>query len=183
MNQVIQTIKSRRSIRHYKEEQIKQQELDAIIEAGIYAPSAGNDQSWHFTVVQNKELLEHINQITRELMIVSNIKFVREMGNKPNFYVTYHAPTLIIVSGRGDAFAWETDCAAAIENMLIAAQSLGIGSVWLGLLRQYLKLEDEIKKFKIPKGYKPFYGFVLGYPEGNIPAAPERERDVVNYII
>ena len=61
MNNVLETIKNRRSIRNYKAEQISQEELDLIIEAGIYAPTAGNEQPWHFTIVQNPDALKHIN--------------------------------------------------------------------------------------------------------------------------
>lgn len=182
MNEFIQTIKSRRSVRNYKPEQIKQHELDMIIEAGIYAPSAGNDQPWHFTVVQNRELLDHINKKTRELMVLSDDEWIRNMGKSPDFLVTYNAPTLIIVSGRENAYDYKTDCAAAIENMLIAAHTLNIGSVWLGLVRRYLGLRDEMNKLAIPEGYVPFYGFVLGYPEGLPPAAPERNRNIINYV-
>jgi len=182
MNEVLNVIKSRRSVRSYKQEQISQESLDAIIEAGIYAPTAHNDQPWHFTVIQNQEMLQHINEIAKEEMKKSDIEWIQKTGSNPDLTLTYHAPTLIIVSGRKDAIAWTADCAAAIQNMLIAAESLNIGSVWLGLLRYFFMKEEEVQKLGIPEGYEPYYGVVFGYKEKEHAVAPKRNMDVVNYI-
>ncbi len=182
MNEVLKVIKNRRSVRKYKAEQINQESIEAIIEAGIYAPTAHNDQPWHFTVVQNHELLEHINEIAKGDMEKSDVEWIHKMGSNPNFHLTYHAPTLIIVSGRKDGMAWTADCSAAIQNMLIAAESMDIGSVWLGLLRFYFDHEDEVKKLGIPEGYQPYYGVAFGYKEKDQLNAPKRNMDVVNYI-
>lgn len=183
MNEVLKVIKSRRSVRNYKQEQISQKSLDLIIEAGVYAPSAHNEQPWHFTIIQNQQMLQHINEIVSELMTKSDIKWIQKMGSNPAFKVTYNAPTLIIVSGRKDAMAWSADCSAAIQNMLIAAESLNIGSVWLGLLRFFFQQEGEVNKLGIPEGYAPYYGVALGFKEvEKEQAAPKRSLDVVNYI-
>jgi nitroreductase len=181
MNEVLKVIKSRRSIRNYRQEQISQESLDSIIEAGTYAPTAHNDQPWHFTIIQNQDILHHINKTTKEAMTKSEVEWVRKMGSKPDFQLTYDAPTLIIVSGRKDAMAWSADCAAAIQNMLLAAESLNIGSVWLGLLRFFFEKDEEVNKLEIPEGYEPYYGVALGY-KGKEYAAPKRNLNVVNYI-
>ncbi|MDF2942218.1 MAG: nitroreductase [Herbinix sp.] len=181
MNEILKVIKSRRSVRSYKQEQISQESLDAIIEAGIYAPTAHNDQPWHFTIIQNQDMLQQINVITKEEMANSDIEWIKKMGSNPNFHLTYHAPTLIIVSGRKDAIAWTADCAAAIQNMLLAAESLNIGSVWLGLLKFYFDKEEGVQKLGIPEGYEPYYGVAFGFKEKE-QAAPKRNLDVVNYI-
>jgi nitroreductase len=183
MNEVLKVIKSRRSVRNYKNEQISQESLDSIIEAGVYAPTAHNEQPWHFTIIQNQEMLQHINKKSRELMAESDVEWIRKMGSKPDYQVTYNAPTLIIVSGRKDAMAWSTDCAAAIQNMLIAAESLNIGSVWLGLLRFFFHQEGEVNKLGIPEGYQPYYGVSFGFKaKEKEQSAPKRNFDVVNYI-
>ena len=183
MNEVLTAIKSRRSVRNYKQEQISDENLQLIIEAGIYAPTAHNEQPWHFTVIQNKEMLQDINEKVSTAMSISDVEWIRKMASNPAFKVTYNAPTLIIVSGRKDGMAWNVDCAAAIQNMLIAAESLGIGSVWLGLLRFFFQQEDEVSKLGIPEGYQPFYGVALGYKaKAKEQSAPKRNFDVVNYI-
>ncbi len=183
MNEVLSTIKNRRSVRKYKSEQISEEDLKLILEAGIYAPSAHNQQTWHFTVIQSPELLRNINNIVREGMANSEVEWIHKMGSNPDFQVTYDAPTLIVVSGKADGIAWQTDCSAAIQNMLLAAESLGIGSVWLGLLRFYFNNEQELPGLGIPEGYVPHYGVSFGYNanEKKLPA-PRRNLEVVNYI-
>jgi nitroreductase len=184
MNAVIDAIKSRRSIRKYRSGQIAKEALDQIIEAGIYAPTAENEQPWHFTVVQNKELLDYISMKSKAAMAASDVEWMQRMGGDPGFHLSYHAPVMIVVSGRKDAIAWETDCSAAIENMLLAAESLDIGSVWLGLVRHYFRNEEDVRKLRIPEGYEPFYGVAFGYKaDETTPAAPKRNADVVDYII
>lgn len=183
MNDVLKTIKSRRSVREYSPEQLSQEHLDLIIEAGIYAPSAINEQPWHFTVIQNQELLSRINDTVKEQMTKSSVEWMRNNASNPDFKVTYNAPTLIIISGSEKGVAWQADCAFAMENMMLAAESLGIGSVCLGLVRFFLEQQDEVEKLGIPQDYKPFYGMAFGYKANdNVMEAPKRNRDVVNYI-
>ena len=158
MNEVLKTIKNRRSVREYLPTQLKQEDLDSIIEAAIYAPTAHNDQPWHFTVIQNKELICYISDKSKELLAKSEIEWMRNMGTNPKINLLYNAPTLIIVSGNKTAVSPEVDCSAAIQNMVLAAESLNIGSVWVGLIRAFFTLEDEVKKLGIPKGYEPYYG-------------------------
>lgn len=183
MNDVIKAIKSRRSVRKYKQDQISEESLKSIIEAGIYAPTAHNDQPWHFTVIQNADLLKEINRSVKDAMAQSDIDWIQKMGSNPNFQVTFNAPTLIVVSGRKDGMAWEADCAAAIQNMLIAAESMDIGSVWLGLVKFFFKEEGAMDKLGIPDNYQPYYGVALGYKaiEKEL-TAPKRNLDVVTYI-
>lgn len=183
MNDILKVIKSRRSTRAFLPQQIQPEALDRILEAAIHAPSGHNTQPWHFTVVQNREIINHINTVAKEVMAASDIDWIKNAGLNANLDITYQAPTLIIISGRKDAISWRTDCAAAIQNMLIAAESLDIGSVWLGFATFCFHKEGETEKIGIPEGYEPFYGVALGYklPDA-APAAPKRNYDVVNYI-
>jgi len=183
MNEVLKTIKSRRSVRAYKPEQIKDEELSLIIEAGIYAPTGHNDQPWHFTVIQDRELIRDINIKCKLKMAESNIEWARNIAANPNSDITYNAPCLIIVSGRKTGVSWQIDCSAAVENMLLAAESLNIGSVWLGLVRFYFSYDGAAKSLGIPEGYEPYFAAAFGYKknDGEQPA-PERDYDVVNYI-
>jgi nitroreductase len=183
MNEVLNAIKTRRSVRSYTDRQLSQEDLDQIIEAGTYAPTAHNEQAWHFTVIQNKEFIDHIVSVSNAIMATSENEWVRSMGSNPKFRVTYEAPTVIIVSAKKDAMGFAEDCSAAIQNMMLAAHSLGICSVWIGLLRFYLSVEEEVKKLNLPEGYVPFHGVAFGY-NGNkeMPPIPVRKTDVVNYI-
>lgn len=182
MNEVIENIKKRRSIRKYLPDQIKESELDAIIEAGIYAPSAHNDQSWHFTVIQNKELIDFISDKTKKSMASSEVEWIAKMGKNEKLHIFYNAPTVIIVSGRDEAYSSLIDCSAATENMILAAESLNIGSCWNGLAKFFFGQQSEMGKLNIPEGYIPFYAVTFGYKQVTPSRAIERKVNVVNYI-
>lgn len=183
MNEVLKVIKNRRSIRSYKPEQIEEEELDLILEAGTYAPSGHNSQPWHFTVIQNHEFIDHINDVARKNMALSDVDWIKDLGSKPDYRVTYNAPTLVIISGDTNVKTWKADCAVAIQNMLLAAESLNIGSVWLGLVRFWFMELDEVKKLGIPEGYEIYYGVSLGYKKlRRAPPPPARKEDIMKYI-
>jgi nitroreductase len=184
MNEVLKAIKNRRSVRVYRSEQLRPVDLDQILEAGIYAPSGHNTQPWHFTVIQNRAVMSHINDLSKKVMAARPVEWIQKLGANPEFDLTYHAPTLIIVSGRTDAITWKTDCDAAMQNMMLAAESLNIGSVWLGFATFGLRNNPaECRALGIPEGYEAHYGMALGYKTTDTPiAAPERNKNVVNYI-
>ncbi len=184
-NETLKIIKQRRSIRSFKAEQIKEGELQAIIEAGQYAPNAGNE-AWHFTVIQNKELLNRLNLAAKEAAKQMHMEHLRELGNDEGFDCLYNAPTLIIVSGNEKVpIPLEADCAAATQNLLLAAESIGLGSCWIFfvLLAFSSPQGSELRKeLKIPKGYKPYYAAVIGYKQDTSINIPERKSNLITYI-
>ena len=180
-NEVLKAIQNRRSTRKYKEEQITEEELQAILEAGIQAPTAINAQPWHFTVIQNKEMINYISDKSKEVMLASGNERLVNIG-KSSTNIFYNPPTVIIVSTKEDVASGPVDCSAAIENMLIAAESMGLGSVWIGLAGFFFSLEEEVKKLNLPDGSKPFYAVSFGYKETNTVGPSKRNKDVVNYI-
>lgn len=185
MNLVLETIRSRRSIRQFKPDRLKDADIKAIIEAGCYAPSAMNGQSWHFTVIQDQELLDRMSIQVRDLYKDIDSPRIRERLKDPNWKAFYRAPVMVVVSGNKEASFHQTDCAAATQNMLLAAASLGIGSCWIGIIAQLLDSpegEKFARELKIPEGYKPLYAVALGYPEGERPQAAPRKEDAVRYI-
>ena len=185
MNETINTILSRRSIRNYSTEQVKQNDLDLIVKAGLYAPSGHNQQSWHFTVVQDKELIDSLSNATKEEMAKTDNEFLQEKASDANFHLFYHSPTIIVISGENAAIVPNIDCAAAAQNMLIAAESINIGTCWIGLLA-YLFRSDRIAEFTkllgIPEGYTPYYAITVGYKNIEKQEAFPRRENTVNYI-
>lgn len=185
MNETLQTIRNRRSIRAFKSEQIKEEELKEIIDAAIYAPSASNKQPWHFTVVQNKDILDLLNKSFKELARKSDNDYIKRVGDNENFHVFYNAPTVIIVSGDEKNHYAAVDCAAAVENMLLAAEAQDIGGCWIGFIAYVFNSEkgrEFSKKLGIPEGYKQIHALALGYKKVNRTIAPARKENSVNYI-
>lgn len=185
MNEVIKNILNRRSVRVYSDEQIKQEDLDAILNAGLYAPSGCNLQPWHFTVVQNKELLDILSIESKKEFVNSDNEMFREMAKNEKYHIFYNAPAAIIISGEKSALTCREDCAAATQNMLLAAESLGIGACWVGLiifLFQSKRAAEFSEKLEIPEGYKPLYAISLGYKKIPNPKPPKRRENTVSYI-
>ncbi|ROR25853.1 nitroreductase [Mobilisporobacter senegalensis] len=185
MNETIMNIKKRRSTRVFLPEQIPAEELDIIIDAGLSAPSGHNRQSWHFTVVQNKELLNELSNETKQVGKNIDDAFVQQLANNEKFHVFYDAPTVVVVSGDINGFMPETDCAAATQNMLIAAESLGVASCWVGYIT-YLLSSDKGKEYKrqlgIPADHIPYYAVALGKSRTNRGNAPVKRENTVNFI-
>lgn len=180
-NEVLKVINSRRSIRKYKAEQIKDGELQTLLDAAIQAPSANNIQPWHFTVIQNKEMINEMSDKIKSEMIKSDNKQLVKMSKNMES-VFYQAPTIIIVSGKESVQSALVDCSAAIENILLAAESIGLGTVWIGLARFLFKLEKEVEKLNLPTNYQPFYAVAVGYKDIEVSGPSPRKEDVINYI-
>jgi nitroreductase len=185
INETLKIIKQRRSIRSYKPEQIKEEELQAILQAGMYAPNAG-DQAWHFTAIQNKNLLDRLNSAAKEAALSMNIEGLRELGGNADFNCLYNAPTLILVSADTNSMIpLDADCNAAAENMLIAAESMNIGSCWIFfvlLAFNSAKGGELLSELKIPRGYKPCNAAVFGYKNTPDIVPPERKSGIVTII-
>jgi nitroreductase len=185
VSDTLKTIKTRRSIRSFKEEQIKDNELQSVLEAGMCAPSAGNQQVWHFTVIQNKELLDWLSRTAKEGAKQLDNEHIRKMAENEKFNVFHGAPTCILVSGNEQAMAIESDCAAANQNMLLAAEAIGLGACWINFVLfafQSLNGKEYCKELGIPDGYKPYCSTVLGYKKVEAVNAPARKTNLVNYI-
>ncbi len=185
MNEILRVIKNRRSIRQFKTEQIKKEDLETILEMAVYAPSAGNRQPWHFTVIQRKELIDELSEAAKEMLKKDGQSPYSRMAENESFHIYYHAPTVIIVSGSLQGGFAQADCAAATQNILLAAEALGLGSCWVNLVMPAFKGEpgeELIKKLGIPEGYRPLYSIALGYKGTTASPAPPRRRDCFNCI-
>ena len=114
MNDTISTILKRRSIRVYKPDQVDDETLELILEAGRYAPSAMNQQPWHFTIVRDRSLLEKLETSCKTVFLESDVEALREVARRDDFSVFYHAPMLVIVTGDTNALAPQYDCTLAM---------------------------------------------------------------------
>ena len=185
MNETLKVINNRRSIRKYQAKQIPDSALKAILEAAILAPSAINQQKWHFTVIQNKNMLDRMVATIKENIMKSDNEFLKERASDHGYHTFYHAPTVILISGAEKSIFIEIDCGAAAENIALAAASLNIGSCLLtspGMLFVSAKGKEFKKALGIPEGYNHVCSVALGYIDGDNPAPPPKNKDVVNYI-
>ncbi|MDL2225886.1 nitroreductase family protein [Eubacteriales bacterium OttesenSCG-928-M02] len=157
---VMTAIETRRSIRKYKEEQVPRALLEKVLHAAVCSPSGNNKQSWRFIATQDRALIGEINEA---------IKVVKG-GDNP----FYGAPTLIIACGETGKAG--TDAILAVENMCLAAHSLGLGSCIIGMKTADMeeRYGDLLSRLRIPEGYDGKLMLILGYAD----EAPEmKERD------
>jgi len=98
MNETIKVIKNRRSIRKFKEKQITDSEVQEILDCALHAPNVGNQQKWHFTVIQNKDMLERMERILKENMMNSGVDFLAKLASDPNIRIFGNAPTGILIT-------------------------------------------------------------------------------------
>ena len=189
MNETLKIIQTRRSTRKFLTDDLPENAIDAIIEAGQYAPSAKNEQAWHFTVIKSRSLLNLLNEACKSFFLSTNNELFQQRLNGSDvksFDLFYHAPVLIAVSGDAKAQEPLIDCSMAIENMLLAAESLEIGSCWVHAIT-YLSRTTEGKELLIrenilPAGYELAGTCAFGYkaeePKNPLP----RKTDTVTWL-
>jgi nitroreductase len=178
MNETLQIIARRRSVRRFAPEQIDPAALQSIIDDGLQAPSGHNDQSCFLAVIQNRAVIQELSDGSKREMLKLPIDWMVQAGQNEKFHIYYNAPTVIIVAGRTDAITPEADVSAAIENMLLAAASLGIGACWIGFTPYHFSSQDKCRQIGIPDGYKVHYGVSLGYmAEGYVPKPPVKKYE------
>lgn len=184
-NEVLNNIHARRSTRNFQERQIDPEHLEALLDAAIWAPSGGNNQTWLFTAIQNKEILLKLNELVREGFQhwVPDDDYPGKLGAKTgsqregySFY--YHAPTLIIASNRPNYENAMADCALGLENLFLAAQSLGLGSCYINQLH-WLRNDSGVRNFLfeqgIPKEHTICSAAAIGYIGKESTPPPRKE--------
>lgn len=184
MNKIIETIKNRRSTRKFTKEVVDRNSLESIIEAGTWAPSGVNKQSWHFTVVQDQNLLKQLNIASKEAALSSQFDYIRNLGSKDDYDSFYGAGTVIIVSSTQDSLSPIMDISAATQNMLLAAESLGFGTCWVGMISvlfQNMPNHNIIKSLNLPEGVTPSHAIIIGYKDATSSPTTRREN-VVQYL-
>ena len=162
----LEAIASRKSTRAYTSQAVSEEALEAILKAGSAAPVAmAKYDSLHITVIQNASLLHRINEMTSEM-------FSKRLGVKKN--TDFGATTMILVSTQAGQLPPEMEFANAgivVENMILAATSLGIDSVILGGAPAVIAGDDAlVEELGIPQGFRPVLGALLGYAATNEPA-------------
>lgn len=168
--EALKVLRERRSIRKYKAEQITDQELDAVLEAGTYAPSGKNSQPCIIVAVQNKDDLATLRKLNAKVW-----------GRDVDPY--YASPTILIVLADSSVPTYQQDGCAVTTYLLAAAHAAGLGSCWINRERQMFEMEEGkalLKKWGIPEGYVGISGCSLGYIDGENPqAAPRKAKAIV----
>lgn len=187
MNQVIENIMMRRSVRDYDPKPVSKDALAGIIDAGNMAPSGCNAQGWRFVVITDKAFREKMARLAlpqyKKWMEKSgqSLKEMREdIDARTGDPVYYNAPVILFVIGSG--MTADLDSPMVCQNMMLAARSMGIGSCWV-YFGQLILDDAEIRRALELKQDEKVYGpILLGYPKGVFPEPPPKKIPVVKWI-
>lgn len=172
MNKTVSDLINRRSIRRYKPEQITRDELDTVLEAGKYAPTAKNLQSPIIVALQNKEDIAVLSKLNAAVMGSSADPF-------------YGAPTVLVVLADAANPNAVADGSLVMGNLMNAAYALGLGSCWINRAREVFAADEGkalLKKWGIEGDYIGVGNCILGYPDEE-PTAKPRKENYVYYVL
>jgi nitroreductase len=164
---VLEAIHTRRSIRKYENKPVPQELIKEILAAAMSAPSAGNAQPWHFVIITDREILDKVPNINPYAAMAKN------------------APASILVCGdlSLEKFPgnWPLDCAAAVQNLLLASHARGLGAVWTGIYPDKDRMEGFRRLLDLPEGVFPYTLVPLGYPAQKLPLEDRYNKARVHY--
>ena len=174
MNEVLENIKNRRSVRKYKAEQVPQELLDEIIKAGLYAASGRGQQNHIMIQVTDKKLRDEIAEKNCEIG-----------GWDKGFDPFYGAPAMIIVLAKQDWGNRVYDGSLVMGNLMLAAHALGLGSCWIHRAKEEFETDwgkSLLKKLGVEGQYEGIGHCAIGYVEGEYPPEPARKAGRVFYV-
>ncbi len=164
-----ETILTRRSVRKYLPQQVSDAHLDAVLEAGLYAPTAKNNQKPIMVAVRDKETRDLLSKMNASVMGVDMDPF-------------YGAPCVIVVLADPGFPTWIDDGSLVLGNLLNAAHALGLGSCWINRARECFDTpegKELLKKWGIPESYRGVGNCILGYPAETPAAKPRLDGRIV----
>ena len=168
-NPVLENLKSRRAVRKYLPKQVEQEKLDLILEAGTYAPTGMGAQSPVIIAVQNPETAEKLRKLNAKVMGRDNDPY-------------YGAPTILLVLACSDRGTKVEDGSCVLENMMLAAHSLGLGSCWIHREREMFESpegKELLSQWGITDPLTGVGALALGYPDGELPQPKPRKEGYI----
>lgn len=167
--ETLQSMKDRRSIKSYLPEQIKKEELDTVLEAGIYAANGRGLQSAKIVVVQDKETRDLLSRLNAQVMGTDIDPF-------------YGAPTVLIVFADSESHTYLEDGSLVMGNLMLGAYAVGLGSCWIHRAKEVFEMpegKELMEKWGLDAKYKGVGHCILGYIKGDMPKAKPRKADYI----
>ncbi len=163
--EVLRCLLTRRSVRAYEPRQITEDELEAVLQAGLYAPCGMGSQKVYFAAVQDKAVRDRLSAMNRAIL-----------GSDSDPY--YGAPTIVVVLADPERYTWVEDGSCALTAMMEAAHAVGLGSCWIHRARQMFDSpegKELLKQWGLPETLQGVGSLALGYPAQEPPAPPARK--------
>ncbi len=176
-------ISGRRSARDFTTQAVDDETIRRLIGAAVQAPSASNGQPWTFTVVRDQTLLDRVSDEAKSYLLAAlpagpESDRRRASLTDDSFQLFYHAPVLILISGRSQRPWVAEDCALAAQNLMLAAYSVGLSTCWIGLAQGYLNTTKGKNALGLPAAWVPVAPIIVGYPKAETPPVARREPEI-----
>ena len=168
--EALEVLKNRRAIRKFKPEQITEEELNAVVEAGTYAPTGAGTQGVQIVAVQTPEYVAAVDALNAKVL------------NKPGAHPYYGAPTILLIFETDKCMTHELDGAAVCTNMVNTAYAAGLGSCWIHRCKQMFEMDEGkelLKKWGLPDTLVGVASIALGYADCEHPQPKPRKADYV----
>jgi nitroreductase len=183
---VLEAIRRRRAVRDYKPDAVPQAVLMQLVSAAGWAPSAMNEQPWHYTVISDRGLMSEISNHAKRSMLehldaMPRPGHFRDLLSDPAYNIFYNAPMMVVISAPADRQWCIEDCAMAAENMMLAALELGLGSCWIGFAQTWLNSQEGLEALGLPRTQRVVAPIILGYPKAQPPLVA-RKSPAINWI-
>lgn len=176
--EIMKSIQDRCSTRKFEQQQIKEKELKLVLEAARMAPSGMNERASRIFVIQNPDIMQQLNQVTANAIRNGNAEGISVEAAKSmkmnDYSISYHAPTFLLITHVKDSYNAFTNAGCLLENAMLQANELGLGSCWINIVRR-TQNDPEVKEFLKKIGVNDDEivtgGLAIGYP-----AAPFRKN-------
>lgn len=174
-------ITRRHSERKYTNETVSDTDIEKIIDAGLCAPSGGNSQPWHFTIIKNADIQKELVEICKDKFLKHGSEWRKKWANMDNFNPFYAPNVIIVVSNNNTVELSNEDCCFAIENMVLMAESLGLSSCIIRDICWAIDKSNQ-EKFGIPNEFDCFMCISIGYAFRKNNKKKSLDYSKVNYI-
>ena len=177
MENLMEIIKKRKSIRSYKDDPLPKDVVAAILEAGRYAPTARNMQLLEYKVISNKSIIDKLSEGITTALKKEAPSMKSPPISRPNFF--YNAPLLIIITGPRENYWSMADAAVAVQNIMLYTTSIGLGSCFIGMARLIEKDENLLEELHISEDRIIAAAVICGY--ANEEPEPKEKRLTAEY--
>jgi len=177
-------IRGRRSVRCYTNEPVSKDQIEAVLEAGVWAPTAMAREPWRFIIIEEEKLLNYISEETKVAVQQMMPPLADRFKTKEDI-ICYNAPVLILICAEKDP-QWNTmnlvDSVLAAQNMFLKAHELGLGTCYMGFVSLLNSKPDILKKIGVPENYELMVPFILGHRKTKQGGSKRKKPNIAKWI-
>jgi len=195
MNDVMSNINSRRSVRGYTDQPLDREQITMLLECGVRAPNGCNTQPWRFVVITDREVMDRYSGRAKSLFSMhlekqmqgdppgmDNLRNLKRMMDDPANDIFHGAPCLILIFCAPGAMTPAQDSALCAQNMMLAAHSMGLGSLWVGFASPLGQDPETRRELGVPEDHTLQAQLVFGHPAKDLGPTPRKEPVVLKWI-